>query len=326
MGTVMVAWTRAFTRFVETRGLPEEALFRGLPARREQLEDPSARIPAELDTALWHVAERQLGDPHLGVRFALSAEDSSSGVLSLLARTSDTIEHALRTAVAFHRLVKDDARASFVVQDGVGVLRWSPAPEQRAWHPTVEDALVGNIARLADRWSGGAGRPSSIAMQRPTPQGTDLRDELFSLRPRYGGACTELHFSADALRAPLQGDYAAFRPYLERVAAWSLDGLRDIDDLQARILAIFASGEMHLPDVARHAGMSSRTLQRRLRDQGSSYQALADLHRRRLATQLLADGTLTVLQVAHRCGFADTRSFRRATSRWFGPAKRQARA
>lgn len=71
-----------------------------------------------------------------------------------------------------------------------------------------------------------------------------------------------------------------------------------------------------MPVVAAAAGLSERTLRRRLADEGTSYQRLLDEVRETLALELL--GTLPVQDVAVRLGYAEASSFILAFRRWTG--------
>jgi AraC-like DNA-binding protein len=76
-----------------------------------------------------------------------------------------------------------------------------------------------------------------------------------------------------------------------------------------------------MPDIEQVAAslhMSARTLRRRLEAEGTSYRALVDEVRERLAEELLVAGGLTVEQVARRLGYAETASFTNAFKRWKG--------
>jgi AraC-like DNA-binding protein len=75
---------------------------------------------------------------------------------------------------------------------------------------------------------------------------------------------------------------------------------------------------MSLAAFARDIGMSERTLQRRLSDEGESYQSLVDDVRRRFALEYLERSKFTVAEVAYLVGFSDLASFHHAFKRWTG--------
>ncbi|MGO4256767.1 AraC family transcriptional regulator ligand-binding domain-containing protein [Marmoricola sp. RAF53] len=84
--------------------------------------------------------------------------------------------------------------------------------------------------------------------------------------------------------------------------------------LLAQRLAFDAS----VAGVAAGLAMSERTLRRRLAEDGTGFQVLLDEVRTSLAEKLLATGSLTVAEVAHRLGYAEAASFIHAYKRWHG--------
>jgi len=71
-------------------------------------------------------------------------------------------------------------------------------------------------------------------------------------------------------------------------------------------------------DVARDLHMSSRTLQRRLQDSGSSYQRVLDEARRQMARYYLSNSVLELAEAAYLLGYEDANSFARAFRNWEG--------
>ena len=80
-----------------------------------------------------------------------------------------------------------------------------------------------------------------------------------------------------------------------------------------------------LSDIARRLGMSGRTLQRRLSDEGYSYQTLVDESRRQLAKRLLHQTDFSLVEVAFMTGFSEQSAFTRAFKRWAGQTPRSYR-
>ena len=71
---------------------------------------------------------------------------------------------------------------------------------------------------------------------------------------------------------------------------------------------------------------SQRTLQRRLQEEGTSFQTLLDDTRRELAEQYLAQPGMSLLEIAYLLGFADPSNFFRAFRRWFDATPGEYRA
>lgn len=83
-----------------------------------------------------------------------------------------------------------------------------------------------------------------------------------------------------------------------------------------------ATGPGHRPpgvfEAASAMGLSARSLNRRLAEAGTSYQALADKVQMERAIGLIADSQYNIGEVADQLGFADQSSFGRSFRRWFG--------
>ena len=76
-----------------------------------------------------------------------------------------------------------------------------------------------------------------------------------------------------------------------------------------------------LPDkslIAAQLGMSDRTLQRRLRDEGTSFREILDDTRHYLARELLRNTRFPLADVATQLGFAEPSAFYRAFRKWEG--------
>ncbi|MEE2577675.1 helix-turn-helix domain-containing protein, partial [Pseudomonas aeruginosa] len=74
-------------------------------------------------------------------------------------------------------------------------------------------------------------------------------------------------------------------------------------------------GEPKRERVAQALHLSQRPLQRRLQEEGTSYQQLPDDTRRDMAEQYLQQPGLTLLEVPYLLGFADPSNFFRAFRR-----------
>ena len=78
------------------------------------------------------------------------------------------------------------------------------------------------------------------------------------------------------------------------------------------------AGRPNIKTVASELGMSERTLQRRLTDEGTSFKSLLTQVRHEQALEFLADPSLDIKEVAFLIGFEDQNSFYRAFRLWEG--------
>jgi AraC-like DNA-binding protein len=102
-----------------------------------------------------------------------------------------------------------------------------------------------------------------------------------------------------------------------------------LSDLQAAALQAMRAGRPELGWVARQMATSTRTLQRRLAEGGTSWRELLEGLRQQAAREYLQDPALSVDDVAVLLGYSEASTFHRAFRRWTGQspgAWRQSRA
>lgn len=85
-----------------------------------------------------------------------------------------------------------------------------------------------------------------------------------------------------------------------------------------RLLDADPGRDWHLPDLARALGLSARTLQRRLRAQGSSFSRLLVEARVAAAAAALGSTARSAAEIGYACGFADQAHFSRHFRRHAG--------
>jgi len=71
--------------------------------------------------------------------------------------------------------------------------------------------------------------------------------------------------------------------------------------------------------------MSTRTLQRRLSEEGFTYKQLLESVRHTLAEQYIRDERLSLNEISYLLGFSEQSSFSRAFKRWTGKSPSQTR-
>lgn len=96
--------------------------------------------------------------------------------------------------------------------------------------------------------------------------------------------------------------------------------------VRASLLEQLPAGSSSTEAVARDLMMSSRTLQRRLKDEGTTFQAILDDTREALARHHLSASDLSTGEISFLLGYEDARSFYRAFHAWTGQTPNLARA
>ena len=83
-----------------------------------------------------------------------------------------------------------------------------------------------------------------------------------------------------------------------------------------RLLVRYYGAFPSLENAASELGMSGRTMRRKLKDDGTSYQQELDFVRQKFAREYFARGGDSITELAHLLGFADSSAFAKAFRRW----------
>jgi AraC-like DNA-binding protein len=101
--------------------------------------------------------------------------------------------------------------------------------------------------------------------------------------------------------------------------------LRNLDEavsirgkVERHLSLVLHTGEVGVEGVAQKMALSRKTLYRRLRAEGVTFEEVLDDLRRRLALSYLADKKVSVNETAYLVGFSDPAAFSRAFKRWTG--------
>jgi AraC-like DNA-binding protein len=116
-----------------------------------------------------------------------------------------------------------------------------------------------------------------------------------------------------------------FEPELRKRLS-ELDGsATTADRVKAALLELLPSGQASIEPVSKKLGTSTRTLQRRLNQEGKSFQSLLNSTREDLAKHYLKNSDVTGAEISFLLGFEDTNSFFRAFHTWSGETPGQVR-
>lgn len=90
--------------------------------------------------------------------------------------------------------------------------------------------------------------------------------------------------------------------------------------VRGALVDLMPAGRTGAEDVTRALGISRSTLQRRLREEGTSYQEVLDATRRDIALRYLTKTNLRADEIASVLAYRDANSFSRSFRRWTGQA------
>ncbi|QKE63006.1 AraC family transcriptional regulator [Aquipseudomonas campi] len=311
------------------QGLSLDACLAGTGLSWHLLADPACEIAAEQELLLIGNLVRALGErPGIGLLAGKRYQLNTYGIWGFALLSSPTYRDAARLGLryldltyAFHgmQLEEHDDEAHLLLDD-----RAIPLELRRF---ILERDLAGMLN--AQRELINAAPPiRRVDLCIPTPADPSLYLSEIGVLPSFGQPCNRLVVDRQLLDRPLPGANPRTVELCEQQCQLLLDKRRQRSGLAARIRSLLLSRPGRVPDmeeVATSLHMSSRTLRRRLDDEGSSFRNLLEEVRQALAEELLATGGLNLEEIAERLGYGEVSNFIHAFKRWKGVPPRQYR-
>lgn len=304
--------------------LDASPLTAALPAGAADDADLDRQVPLRAVFDILAQMARSVSDPALPLVLAQGTRIDEMGVPGFAIMTAPTAREALARAVRFQRLICA-AGAWELREDGDrAVLRWQRALPLDLGHRLANEIVLAQLVAYA-RDLLGAFVPHAVRLRHSAPASCAAHRAFFGCPVHFGEVHDEVELpSALLMRAPRTANPAMAR-YFERVADAHGAALAAppsfVSEVQKLMLRALPDGDPTPRVLARQLGVSVRTLQARLGEEGATFRGLLDALRRERALQMLEQGE-TVTGVAFALGFSETSAFSRAFRRWYGRAPR----
>jgi len=326
--TVPVVYWLFVLALAAERGVRREALLAGTGVGAELLERLDARTTPAQYGRLCGNALRLTGDKGLGYEIGLRSQITKHGFLgyglmscATLREGLELVRRYLRARIPFFSVrLKTDGRHA-VVELGealaLGRLRRFGI-----------DAMLVELGTLLGSLLSGPVPELELWFDYPEPD----------YYPRYRRRLPTLRFAREAnqLRFPaalLDRRLATANPVTARLMIQECERelalLGHGQDLLGQVRALLVMQPGGYPDVSALCAqlhLSSRSLKRKLRQQGTSFMELRDQARRRDGQRLLESRTLPIEEISARLGYSDPANFTRAFRRWTGESPSASRA
>jgi AraC-like DNA-binding protein len=292
------------------------------------LGDPAARVPHEVLARVWD--ELGGGDDAFGLRAARRAIQSNRSIIEYVFLNAADARGALEAFVRLQRAMHSASAHALEVRASSAVLRFSLAPPLRLPRGIADYLAASLVLRLRALLAPPV-EPIEVRLPRAPFADATLAAEIFRAPVVCGAPFAEIHWPRHVLDRRL----ASADPTLHALLVRELEGSLGLptaaalpshghagDDVVVRLKRALrvelARGDGSLGRVARSLAMSGRSLERRLAQRGTSFQAVRDEVRRALAEELLLARGVSVAEASLAAGFSEVAAFSRAFRRWTG--------
>jgi AraC-like DNA-binding protein len=151
--------------------------------------------------------------------------------------------------------------------------------------------------------------------------------ELLGVPVKFGMPYNAIYFNEGDLTRPIvnrnEQIYLMATSYIDH--NFPLSTVLMTTQVRPILMRLLATNQCTQTVVAQMFGMHPRTFQRRLRDEGTTFEEIVDVVRREIALRNLADTSMSLVQITERLGYSETSVLTRSCRRWFSRSPRQMR-
>jgi AraC-like DNA-binding protein len=194
----------------------------------------------------------------------------------------------------------------------------------------VDETAVASLVQLARDMTGQPLAATMVGFVNAAPADEAPYERFFGCQVLFEQPTTRLVLDAALLALPLRKSDPGLLALLDQQAERMLREVatpapvpEPVEVWRATLVSLIRQGQTSLAELAAAHHMSARSLQRRLAEQGSSFQALLDDTRHRLALGYLRDPALELVEIALLLGYSEQSAFTRALRHWTGLAPAQ---
>jgi AraC-like DNA-binding protein len=284
------------------------------------LARPQKRISFRQLAVIWSAVERAADDPDLGLHLGELRDGLPSGhVLFSALLNSPTLGQALERYCRYHDIMSDLVQPKLKAQGPVTVLSLTARSGMKLLRQHVEFTFSFVVSVLGHLASTQPKVVVHFAHRRPGNISEHLR--VFGPAVHFAQPDNEIHLDRAYLETTIATADEGLLPHLEQYAnsllrrispdTWS----EKVAELLSRTLC---DGKPSLAQLAGKLAVSQRTLQSKLKEEGTTYQAVLDRVRRDLATAYLESDAMSLAEIAFVLGYSDQSAFNHAFHKWTG--------
>ncbi len=324
-GQMRVAKLAGFPALARRRGADPRPLLERHDIDPTVIRDPDHFVDCKSIIALLEYCSSTFNDSLFGLQLAQLQQPDVYGCVTALCRAAGSVRESVRCFIDYIPVTHAPVSSLDLVEgQRTAELRWQVPAELGANKQSNYQATLLNL-KLLHQIGGPDFQPDYVQLADDT-RAVDIRalEATFGCRFHSTSGDNLIAFPVGVLDQPVPSAsrllFSLLGGYLEQLRASARTALSE--RVQDYIRGALPTATCSIERCARALGMSVRTLQARLDEQGLTFSELLEQQRMHLARTYLARAQLSLDQVACELGYAEASSFGRAFKRWTGLSPR----
>jgi len=310
--------------FAAERGADPEDLCRLSNIDQGALQEQT-HIEMQKMNALWHNAAKATNDPLLGLHLGESLTLAALGIVGEVIQNSPNVKKALENACDYLQLITDVFKINMETGDSSFQICLIPDPHCLAEYSfgVMQGLDAALVFVLKEYQFLGLGKtvPNQVNFMHDRRSHQDEYQRIFRCPVFFKQNVFSISFSDEYLAKPIFGADFELLQLLRRYAEDKLSKIQSNKSITGLVKKTLLNHAFLRPptihEVASQLNYSTRSLQRKLGDEGNTYKQLFDEVKKEIAIHGLKKGK-SIKEMAYVLGYNDVSSFTRSFSRWTG--------
>lgn len=337
-GRVTAAYLQPLLEAAQAHGIDSAALATRAGLAPGSLSPAAATLPAAAYVRLLDTGAEMAGDAHFGLHVGERVRMGTYSAYGMVLLSCKDVGQAFEQTARYEGLAHDLGRSALRRDSASFQYRWISHYPNASRH--LVDSVFAGIRVCGDWLAGGAVPPAELAFAHDGGGDALLRHDahrdeyvrVLGSVPRFNADGNTATLPVQLLDWPVPNADVSLFPLLRQHADQLLaqrnaelnghagvhPGQGIATQVQNAIVAGLRQGAARLAGVADELAMTPRTLQRKLSDAGTSFQALLDQVRYRLACEYLRQSGLSLVDIAFLLGYQEQSAFNHAFRAWSG--------
>ena len=289
-------------------------------------KDPDFPVPSGAVVKFLETAVTACQCESFGLQLAQRQDLSLLGPLWPLIQNATTVSEMLQDLARYFLLHTTGALISIESFKQGLMVNYSLATDTgKADRQTMElgiAILVGELKKSSPNW-----RPEQVFFRHSPPRNPNVHRKIFGANVAFNADRNALFVDAGMLAKPYgSGDVITHQTLATRFGAQrkQLPALLRVQT-ETVIRSLLPVSACDIAVAANVLKLSTRSLQRHLTDENTSFTSLLDAVRADLVLKYLRQSELAIADIADILGFSETSALTRAFRRWYGHSPRHER-
>lgn len=320
-----VETTRELFRALVSHGADEAQLVEKSCINLEELQQSDERYPVAGHLNLWKAGEALLPLSAIGLQMGAKSDPYNRGIVGLIFTASANLERAVENKIRYTKILADHISLEFEKSGDEFSITYSIL--EGYFHSYEIERVFAGFLNWVRTFIGQKINPIRLGFQYTEPSHCDAYKKHFQCPMLFDQAKNTITLPLAILSHENSQHneylYNILKEHAEAVLSKVDVPVNFVDNVRGMIAGRLCHGNFSVEEIAASLKMGKRTLNRKLSDEGATYQSILDGIRKEMAISYLEQGECSVQTIPFLLGYSDGRGFLRAFKRWTGCSPKQ---